>query len=402
MPDLILLAVVPAVTALIGWVTNWSAVKMIFFPEKFVGIRPFLGWQAIIVKQGDKFAKGVADMVTENLISARELAERLDPDELDALFGEAVTKDADFLVAEVAEELSPGTWANLAAPVQSMITTAVVAEARKLGKEIFTALRDISDELLDLHRLVTDELSGENVTRLSNLTQKIGKAEFKFIEIYGGVFGLIVGIGQVFVWEAMQTWWLMPIVGVFVGLATNYLAIQMIFRPQEPKRYFGLITYQGLFAKRQAEIAKDYGETAANEILTPENALRLVTEGDAGERIAKVVTEMVAERIEEQRKNLSAVAPIELTDAKIERVRALIVARLASSAPGVQPEIEAYVERKLDIANTIETRLANLPKNDFERILRGIFEEDELTLVIVGGVLGGAVGWLQGLLVLSL
>ena len=171
--------------------------------------------------------------------------------------------------------------------------------------------------------MVTDELSGENVTRLSNLTQKIGKAEFKFIEIYGGVFGLIVGIGQVFVWEAMQTWWLMPIVGVFVGLATNYLAIQMIFRPQEPKRYFGLITYQGLFAKRQAEIAKDYGETAANEILTPENALRLVTEGDAGERIAKVVTEMVAERIEEQRKNLSAVAPIELTDAKIERVRAL-------------------------------------------------------------------------------
>lgn len=401
MPDLTLLIVVPLVTALIGWVTNWSAVKMIFHPERFVGLRP-IGWQAIIVKQGDKFATGVADMVTENLISTRELVSRLDPDELEQMFADTIDAETRLMCGEVAERVAPGSWDKLAEPVREMIVGQVKAETRKLSREIFDKLQGLSDELLDLHRLVRDQLSGDNVKRLSNLTQKIGKAEFKFIEYYGGIFGLIIGIGQVFVWQAMQTWWLMPIVGVVVGLVTNWLAIQMIFRPQEPTTYLGLFTYQGLFAKRQADIARDYGETAAAEILTPRNALRLITEGEAGARIAKLVTEMVAERIEERREALGPMMPIAITDEHIAEIQALLLSRFAEQAPSLQPEIEQYLERKLEVAKTVETRLASLPKADFERILRGIFEEDELTLIVVGGILGGLVGWLQGLLVLSL
>jgi uncharacterized membrane protein YheB (UPF0754 family) len=34
-------------------------------------------------------------------------------------------------------------------------------------------------------------------------------------------------------------------------------------------------------------------------------------------------------------------------------------------------------------------------------MLRGVFQEDELTLIIIGGVLGGAVGALQAALVLA-
>ena len=65
---LLLFATVPLVTAFVGWVTNWAAVKMIFHPEKFVGVGP-LGWQGILPRQAHKFATGVADMATENLIS---------------------------------------------------------------------------------------------------------------------------------------------------------------------------------------------------------------------------------------------------------------------------------------------------------------------------------------------
>ena len=34
-------------------------------------------------------------------------------------------------------------------------------------------------------------------------------------------------------------------------------------------------------------------------------------------------------------------------------------------------------------------------------MLRGIFEEDEVILVVIGGALGGAVGALQGAIVLA-
>jgi uncharacterized membrane protein YheB (UPF0754 family) len=49
----------------------------------------------------------------------------------------------------------------------------------------------------------------------------------------------------------------------------------------------------------------------------------------------------------------------------------------------------------------VEERMAVMSKPEFERLLRGIFEEDELTLIIIGGVLGGAVGLFQGAVVLS-
>jgi len=39
---------IPVIAALIGWITNWMAIKLTFYPLDFVGIRPFLGWQGII------------------------------------------------------------------------------------------------------------------------------------------------------------------------------------------------------------------------------------------------------------------------------------------------------------------------------------------------------------------
>src|SRR3546814_4760613 len=73
----------------------------------------------------------------------------------------------------------------------------------------------------------------------------------------------------------------MPIVGAIVGLGTNWLAIQMIFRPLEPRRYFGLVTYQGMFPKRQAEIAHAYGRIAGHEVLTPANLIDHVSTNPA-------------------------------------------------------------------------------------------------------------------------
>jgi uncharacterized membrane protein YheB (UPF0754 family) len=403
MPELaVLLLTVPTITAAIGWGTNWAAVKMIFHPRRFVGIAP-LGWQGILYKQVDKFAAGVADMVTENLISPRDLAERLDPEEVERLFAETLDRETAEICREAAEVIRPGSWDVLAEPARQMIVAQVRLEGRSLVREIFDRLQGISDELLDLHRLVRDQLSGENAGRLARLTRKIGRAEFKFIEYYGGVFGLMVGLLQVGVWQAMQTWWLMPMVGAFVGLGTNWLAIQMIFRPQEPRRYLGLVTYQGLFAKRQPEIARDYGEVSAAEILTPRNAIRLLTEGEAGARIARIVSQALSDKMRAEWKKVEALVPAELAaDPPIEEVQRILVRRLGETAPEIQPALEAYLERKLDIAHTVETRLAALPKRDFERILRGIFEEDETTLILVGGFLGGTVGTLQGMLVLAL
>jgi hypothetical protein len=72
---LVALLTIPLVTAFIGYITNWAAVKMIFHPAHFVGVGP-IGWQGVLPGKADMFAHEVADTMSERVLSARDLAER--------------------------------------------------------------------------------------------------------------------------------------------------------------------------------------------------------------------------------------------------------------------------------------------------------------------------------------
>ena len=395
---LVVVIAVPLVTAFIGYITNWAAVKMIFKPEEFVGIGP-IGWQGVLPSKADTFAADVAGNVGA-VLSPAELAERLDPAEMEALFEGRLDAELPVIVRDVAEMLSPGTWDQMVPDAQQMVIAQIRAEGRQVAQEVFDDLQGISHELLDLERLVFDLLSGPNVKRLVRLFQEIGGKELRRIVNLGFWFGLVIGIFQAATFSIFDQWWLMPIVGGIVGLGTNWLALQMIFRPMEPTRYLGVVTYQGMFPSRQGEIAEDYGRITAREILTPANLLRLVTEGDAGTRIAQVVLTRVDERIRAARPMVEMLTQQTVSDDQLAAVQAMVVARVGEAMPELQPELEAYIGERLQVAELVETKLKAMPKLEFERLLRGIFEQDEWILIAIGGALGAGVGVLQGMLVL--
>lgn len=394
---LVVIVAVPLVTAFIGYITNWAAVRMIFAPEEFVGVWR-IGWQGVLPSKADTFAADVAANVGA-VLSPAELTERLDPAEVEALLADRLDDELPVVVREVAEMLSPGTWDQMAPEAQQMVITQIRTEGRQVAQEVFDDLQGISHELLDLERLVYDLLSGPNVKRLVRLFQEIGGKELRAIVNLGFWFGLVIGIFQAATFAIFDEWWVMPIIGGIVGLGTNWLALQMIFRPLEPTRYAGLVTYQGMFPGRQAEIAADYGRITAREIITPANLLRLITEGEAGTRIAQVVLTRVGERVEAARPMVEMLTQTEVSDEQLAAVKVLVVARVSESVPELQPEIEAYLEEQLQVGDLVESKLKAMPKVEFERLLRGIFEQDEWILIAIGGALGASVGVLQGLLV---
>ncbi len=396
---LLVIVLVPLVTAFIGYITNWAAVKMIFQPEEFVGVWK-IGWQGVLPSKADLFAKDVAGNVGD-VLSPAELAERLDPAQMEELFAHRLDDELPGVVREVAEMLAPGVWDGMAPEAQQMVLLQIKTEGRQLAQEIFDDLQGISHELLDLEALVFDLLSGPNVKRLTRLFQEIGGKELRAIVRFGGYFGFIIGCFQALSFSLFDQWWLLPIVGGIVGLGTNYLALQMIFRPIEPKKYAGLVTYQGMFPSRQDEIAADYGAITAREILTPQNLLRIITEGEAGTRIARLVLAKVGERVDAAKPMVEMMTQTIVTDEQLEAVKWMVIQRVGQAAPEIQPEIEAYIERQLQVGELVESKLKALPKLEFERLLRGIFEQDEWILIVIGGALGAGVGLLQGLVILA-
>ena len=64
----------------------------------------------------------------------------------------------------------------------------------------------------------------------------------------------------------------MAFIGALIGGFTNHLAIKMLFRPHEAK-YIGswrVPFTPGLIPKRRDELARQFGKTVTNYLLTPE------------------------------------------------------------------------------------------------------------------------------------
>src|SRR3546814_15743039 len=73
---LVLFLTVPLITAFIGYITNWAAVKMVFHPRQPWGVGP-LKWQGIVYRLSPKFAAETAP-TTGPVLSPEDLVARLD------------------------------------------------------------------------------------------------------------------------------------------------------------------------------------------------------------------------------------------------------------------------------------------------------------------------------------
>ena len=73
---------IPVISAIIGYVTNYLAVKMMFYPIEFIGLKPFFGWQGLIPAKREKMAEIEVELVLDKLLSVEEIVGRLDPDKI--------------------------------------------------------------------------------------------------------------------------------------------------------------------------------------------------------------------------------------------------------------------------------------------------------------------------------
>src|SRR3546814_7536197 len=87
---------------------------MMFQPIDLVGIKPpYLGWQGIIPRNAAKMAGISVDLMTSQLISVREVLQRLDPERVARELEPALIEAMDRITRDVAERFQPGIWKAL-------------------------------------------------------------------------------------------------------------------------------------------------------------------------------------------------------------------------------------------------------------------------------------------------
>lgn len=240
----------PFVAALIGYGTKIVAIEMMFKPVKFRGIKPFLGWQGIIPRRSARMAGILCDTLTSRLISAEEIVDRLDADRIAAEIDEPLRQGLRQVAEQMAAKYQPQLWESLPVRVRRMVIARIENETPAIVNGLVGDIKQNIEAVFDLKQMVISSLVKDKLL-VEKLFRDVGKKEFAFIRRSGLYFGFTIGLVQMVAWAVLHNPLVMPVFGLFTGWLTDWLALKMIFEPKEPKRYFGLVTWQGLFLKRR-------------------------------------------------------------------------------------------------------------------------------------------------------
>ena len=72
-----------------------------------------------------------------------------------------------------------------------------------------------------------------------------------------------------------------------------------------------------------------------------------------------------------------------------------VASKITRALPAELGVLHGYVDEKLKLESILKSSMERMSSAQFERVLHPIFEEDELTLVVAGAVLGFLAGLVQ-------
>jgi uncharacterized membrane protein YheB (UPF0754 family) len=392
-------AAMPLVAAGIGYVTKLVAIKMMFAPIEFIGIRPFLGWQGIVPRKAGSMAKIACDTLTKNLINPADIWNKVDPQRLVAELEQPMLDAAERITEEVALRYQPGLWQSVGPRIRQRLVQQVQREAPAVVKAILENIGRNVTKVFDLESMIIRALT-EDKRVIIRVFKETGREEFAFIRRSGIYFGLGIGMVQAVTWALTHSPWVMPLFGGFVGYASDWLALRMVFRPVEPTRFFGVFTWQGLFLKRRLEVSEIHARLIAEEVLTARNLLEAAVTGPAADQLYAMVSRHVQNLVDEQAGFARPLVVFAMGSERYQTMKNEIAAKLMESLPATLRHAEALMDRELDMHTTLAEKMKLMTPEQFEGVLRPVFRQDEWILVLLGGVLGFLVGELQVFLML--
>ena len=414
------LLLIPPITGIIGYITNYAAIYMLFHPLRFKGVdvpgmehitanSPYrirqipgmlqgrAGWQGIIPSKARKMGSINVDSALSQLATQEEVYEEFDPDRIAEYIHANSGEEIREMVIETIREQNPELWDNAPEQARDAVRQRVDDQLPEIIRHIMDRIGENVDELLDIKMMVINHFE-ENPGDMNAIFLETGDKEFDFIINSGFYVGTLLGIFAIPLYVFVGTWWVLPIFGVFVGYATNWLALKMIFRPKE-RREIGPFTLHGIFLRRQDKAAETYARIVSNRVLTLENIADNLMHGPKSDRTRKMIKEDLRESIDEMFGADSPVVQMMGGTEEYETIRDQIAENSVEYAVEPMGDDEIHEERRGAIQNLLASRMKELPPAQYTVMLRSAFKEDEWLLIAMGAALGFVAGWIQLLVV---
>ena len=190
------LYLLPPIAALIGWLTNFLAVKMLFHPKAPISIFGF-AIQGVFPKRQAQLAAKLGDLVSEELFSVEEVTDRIkevstSQDTMD-LIGRRIEKT----IREKLVKSFPMLSMFLSDDMVEKVTKLFKDELRDFIRESADGVAKKIEKDLDVREMVREKVEAFSSDKLEALLSSLMKKEFRFIEVIGAFIGFLIGCAQV-------------------------------------------------------------------------------------------------------------------------------------------------------------------------------------------------------------
>ena len=391
----------------------WMALWMTFYPVYYVGCCQLphgddntswlattfgnmgLGWQGIIPFKATKMARTAVRLMTSKLLDIRQVFSRIDPARVAEEIEPALHNLLGPIVDAVGRERAPTAWEMTPFVVKQEIIARAERDTPQVIANMMHDLKENIEECFDLEEMVVDTFVKDK-NLLIEMFIKCGRAELSVIRNFGGWMGFAFGVLQMILFHYMPNApWMLPVFGGVVGAATNWVALLMIFKPTWPVNLCGCYTLQGLFLKRQSEVAAGYAHMTTTKVISTPKMLRELVRGRSSDKLLAIVHRHVMACVDEQAGHVRPLAELVIGSEEYERIKRAIGNRVVESIEEMMGHAEGYFDEALDLERTLHVKMSALPPDEFESILRPVFSEDEWKLIALGGILGVFIGFFQ-------
>lgn len=182
----------PAVGALIGWLTNLVAVRLLFRPHRPVRVLGFT-LQGLLPRRRVELAETIGRVVETELLNRDDLLEGA----LTPAVREQIAATVVRAAGEAALNRLPGFLPEgLRLAVAGVVRNAAAAETQRFTEEQLPGLAAGLVDGLDIAGVVRSRILALDLEQLEGLAYAVARRELRHIEWVGAVLGGLVGLAQ--------------------------------------------------------------------------------------------------------------------------------------------------------------------------------------------------------------
>jgi len=192
---------------------------------------------------------------------------------------------------------------------------------------------------------------------------------------------------------------LLPVISAFIGWFTIWLSSKILFHPKVPIKIFG-ITIQGIFPKKQQQLAEKIGEMVSKELFSFSVLENKIADPHNIEKLMPYVETHIDHFLRVKLADEMPMISMFIGDKTINQMKAVFIKELHTLFPLIMANYLGQLKSDLDIEKMVIEKVNSIPSEKLEIMFLLSFSKELRFTRLFFTALGFMIGLIQAFILI--